>query len=72
MEVALTIKNDSGTHAEEREFSEWLRRTAERLKRGDVPPENWERRNPLEDRAVQRRIGSLISRIAVKEKRGRH
>jgi hypothetical protein len=42
-----------------------LRRTARDLRRGGLPPENWElRHSPFEDSAAQRRIASLISRIA--------
>jgi hypothetical protein len=65
----MTMRNNSGIETEERDFREWLRRTAEKLKHGEVPPESWETRNPLEDSAAQRRIASLISRIAAKDDR---
>ena len=54
---------------EEQEFANWLRQTARNLQQGDLPPETWElRQSPFEDSAAQRRIASLISRIAVRPK----
>jgi hypothetical protein len=71
MEAALTMRNNSAS--EERDFKDWLRRTAEKLKRGELPPERWDaRHSPLEESAVQRRIAALISRIAAKEDHRRH
>jgi len=66
------MRNNSGVKTEERDFRDWLRQTAEKLKRGDLPPESWEMDHPLEDSAAQRRIAALISRIAVKEDKRRH
>ena len=67
------MRNNSAPKTEEGDFKDWLRRTAEKLKRGDLPPENWDaRHSPLEDSAGQRRIAALISRIAAKEDYRRH
>jgi hypothetical protein len=70
METALTMRNESASKTEELDFRDWLRETAEKLKRGDLPPERWEIHHPLEETAAQRRIAALISRIAVKDGRG--
>jgi hypothetical protein len=59
--------------AEDKEFANWLRRTAQNLQRGELPPESWEQRqSPFENSEVQRRIAALIASIAEKprEKRG--
>ncbi|HEX5779691.1 MAG TPA: hypothetical protein VFY21_12700 [Xanthobacteraceae bacterium] len=67
------MRNNSVRKTEEPDFKDWLRQTAEKLKRGELPPEAWdERHSPLEESAVQRRIAALISRIAAKEDRRRH
>jgi hypothetical protein len=52
------------------DFAAYLRLTARDLKRGDLPPEPWQfQHSPFEDSAAQRRIATLISRIAAKEPR---
>jgi hypothetical protein len=62
----MMVKENS-KRADAHDFAKYLRRTARDLKRGDLPPESWERRHsPFEDSAAQRRIASLISRIAAK------
>lgn len=53
---------------EEEEFANWLRHTAKQLKRGDLPPESWERHSPFDDSSVRRRIARLIASIAEKPK----
>ena len=56
MELIFAMRNNSASQTEERDFKDWLRRTAEKLKRGELPPESWdERHSPLEESAVQRR-----------------
>ena len=73
MELIFAMRNNSASQTEERDFKDWLRRTAEKLKRGELPPESWdERHSPLEESAVQRRIAALISRIAAKDDHRRH
>lgn len=54
--------------SDEGEFTNWLRHTADQLKHGELPPESWDlRHSPLEDSAAQRRIATLISRIAERQ-----
>ena len=65
----MMVKEDS-KRSDARDFAEYLRCTARDLKRGDLPPEPWQlRHSPFEDSAAQRRIATLISRIAEKEPR---
>jgi hypothetical protein len=67
------MKNSPGCRSEERDFRNWLHRTVRKLKRGELPPETWEVRHPLNDSAVQRRIARMIGDVAAKgEHGGRH
>ena len=72
MELIFAMRNNSASQTEERDFKDWLRRTAEKLKRGELPRESWEERHPLDESAAQRRIAALISRIAAKDDHRRH
>jgi hypothetical protein len=60
------MKNKPGCRTEERDFRNWLHRTVRKLKRGELPPESWEVRHPLDDSAVQRRIARMIGDVAEK------
>lgn len=65
------LKN-ARARTEDEKFADWLRRTADELKRNDLPPESWEQRgSPFEDSAAQRRIAALIASIAEKPKDNR-
>jgi hypothetical protein len=67
------MRNNSASKTEEHDFRNWLRRTAEKLNRGELPPESGDaRHSPLEDSHAQRRIAALIARIAAKEDHRRH
>ena len=64
----MMVKEDN-KRSDAQDFAAYLRLTARDLKRGDLPPEPWQlRHSPFEDSAAQRRIATLISRIAEKEK----
>jgi hypothetical protein len=66
-ERQMMVKENS-KGSDMRDFAAYLRRTARDLKHGDLPPEPWQfRHSPFEDSAAQRRIATLISRIAEKE-----
>jgi hypothetical protein len=65
----MMVKEDD-KRPDTREFEAYLRLTARDLKSGDLPPEPWQlRHSPFEDSVAQRRIATLISRIAAKEPR---
>jgi hypothetical protein len=69
MNLASHMTNAAGGRPDDRDFAEWLRRTARRLKDGELPPEPWElHQSPFEDSAAQRRIAKLIASIAEKTK----
>jgi hypothetical protein len=69
MNFASHMPKAAGGQPEDRDFAEWLRRTARRLKDGELPPEPWElHQSPFEDSAAQRRIAKLIASIAEKTK----
>lgn len=69
MNLASHMANAAGGRPEDRDFAEWLRRTARQLKDGELPPEPWElNQSPFEDSAAQRRIAKLIANIAEKSK----
>jgi hypothetical protein len=68
-ERQMMVKEDD-KRPDTREFEAYLRLTARDLKSGDLPPEPWQlRHSPFEDSVAQRRIATLISRIAAKEPR---
>jgi hypothetical protein len=65
MKERLMMAKENIKRTDARDLAAYLRRTARDLRRGGLPPENWElRHSPFEDSAAQRRIASLISRIA--------
>ena len=69
MNLELPMTKAPAGQPEDRDFAEWLRRTARRLKDGELPPETWElRHSPFQDSAAQRRIAKLIAGIAEKTK----